>query len=80
MDVMLGICCSCQSAHPVSSMPASMKRMIMEWHDYTEGTYETDHGEAGNYVMAPHRIFENDTGPECSEGVGTMPQTVFKKK
>ena len=65
----LGICCSCQMAHPVTcnTQPAGK--------DVEAPIGEC--GEAEEYLMASHRLF-GETGPWCTEGEGTVPQAIVK--
>ncbi len=71
----LGICCSCQSAHPVTTINPAQKRSLMREMSMDEDEYDYIHGGAGSHVMLPHRISEDGTGPEC-EGAGDIPQTL----
>ena len=72
-----GICCSCQSTHPVRLMELPSKLAMMAKVDMEEIDYNYQFGEAGEHVMLPHRIF-GDTGPEC-EGAGQIPQTLVNE-
>jgi hypothetical protein len=77
MGKILGVCCSCQSTHPVTPISTSARREILQAEDRDEEDYERCYGEAGNHVMLPHRIF-GDTGPEC-DGAGDLPQTIVSQ-
>lgn len=61
----LGVCCSCQSAHPVFSNPDPDP----------DSPQNVD--EAALYCMASHRT-DGDTGPWCA-GRGTVPQALVRK-
>lgn len=62
----LGVCCSCQSAHPVYRNPKPE-----ECADSLTGEVDKE----SYYLMAYHR-FNGDYGPEC-EGEGTVPQVII---
>ena len=66
----LGVCCSCQSAHPVSSNP---RPEDVSDPGMPDGIARD---EAANYLMAKHRQF-GDTGVWC-EGEGTVPQAIVQ--
>ncbi len=67
-----GVCCSCQSLHPISRRT----RIPEDQMDEFEGPFGC--GEAGYYQMEPHMIFGN-SGPWC-EGVGTIPQAILTEQ
>lgn len=64
----VGICCTCQSAHPVYTNPHPEE-------DDPEafGALMMGNDQAQLYLMAKHKAF----GAWC-EGEGTMPQAVVK--
>ena len=66
----LGVCCECQSTHPVYTNT----NIPDEEQDDVFGPFGC--GEAGNYLMAKHRMF-GGTGL-CCEGEGTVPQAIVK--
>lgn len=61
-----GVCCFCQSAHPVRPSRLTL--------DELEELEDQGHGEETDWVMDKHMIF-GDSGPWC-EGEGSMPQAV----
>lgn len=68
---MLGVCCSCQSAHEVQKSSAPRH----ELNNMGEDDQDIDHtyGDSINYVMAPHDF----CGMPC-EGSLDIPQTLIK--
>ncbi len=73
-----GVCCSCQTAHPVAPMSFASKGALMRDMGMDEDEYDDVHGSAGSYVMAPHTIFTDGTGPDC-EGAGDIPQVLVNE-
>lgn len=64
-----GVCCTCQSVHPVRSSSQTSDNLF----GFDEG-FDLD-GETGEWVMDTHDAF----GSHC-KGSGTMPQAVLSEE
>lgn len=69
LNAFLGVCCSCQSAHPASRRTDLPSEEIAD----PMGPYGC--GDAGYYAMDAHMIF-GKSGAWC-DGAGTIPQTII---
>lgn len=69
MSQKLGVCCECQSSHPVRPARGRSRSEFEEGLDDTDDQF----GEEGEYVMADHYPF----GERACSGSGTTPQAVF---
>jgi len=67
-----GVCCTCQSSHPVRSSGGHQVSGL----DFFPFEYEDPAGEAGGYLMVDH---DAPWGAFCS-GSGTMPQAIVRPK
>lgn len=63
-----GVCCTCQSTHPVRHKGRGADDDLLGFRD------EDFDGEAGEWVMDTHDAF----GSHC-DGSGTMPQALVKE-
>jgi hypothetical protein len=68
IGTMMGVCCSCQSAHPVRERENA---------NVHEVEFLKDLAQAEWWVMTPHNFL--GTAIRC-EGEGTVPQAVFEAK